>query len=153
MFVYRRGKLGGKGMDVRNCRTCGKLFNYMGSGKPICSACASELEEKFFQVREYVREHKNAGIKEVAEENEVTISQIKQWIREERLAFADNADIGIECEKCGTMIKTGRFCKTCKGNLASDLNGAVKRPISKQPEDERKNSTNTKGQARFLDRI
>lgn len=140
-------------MEVRNCKTCGRLFNYMGSGKPICGACASELEEKFFQVREYIRDHKDAGIKEVSEEMDVSVSQIKQWIREERLAFSDNADIGIECEKCGAMIKTGRFCKACKGNIASSLNEAIAKPAPKAAEPERKNITNAKGQARFLDRL
>ena len=151
--MYRWSELGGKGMDVRNCKMCGKLFNYMGSGRPICPVCASALEDKFFEVREYIREHKNAGINEVAEENDVPVSQIKQWIREERLAFSDNAEIGIECEKCGAMIKTGRFCKACKGNIADSLHDAVAKPVVKQAQPEKKSSTNTKGQARFLDRL
>lgn len=138
-------------MDVRNCKMCGKLFNYMGSGRAICSACASALEDKFFEVREYVRDHKDAGINEVAEENEVAVSQIKQWIREERLAFSENSQVGIECENCGAMIKTGRFCKACKGKLADRLSGAVARPKSVQPE--RKGETSSKGQARFMDKL
>ena len=32
-------------MDVRNCKKCGKLFNYV-SGPMICPLCKEELEEK-----------------------------------------------------------------------------------------------------------
>lgn len=138
-------------MDVKNCKMCGKLFNYIGSGRPICPACASALEEKFFEVREYVRDHKDAGVNEVAEENDVPVSQIKQWIREERLAFSENSQIGIECENCGALIKTGRFCKACKGKLAERLSGSIARP--KPVESERKSTTNSKGQARFMDKL
>ncbi len=138
-------------MDVRNCRMCGKLFNYMGNGRQICSACANALEEKFFEVREYVRENKDAGIKEVAEANDVPVSQIKQWIREERLAFSENSQIGIECEKCGALIKTGRFCKACKGKIANGLSESIAKPKVIEPP--KKNNTNTKGQARFMDKL
>lgn len=40
-------------MDVRNCKMCGKLFNYT-QGMPICKACEDELEKKFFEVRDYI---------------------------------------------------------------------------------------------------
>lgn len=138
-------------MDVRNCKMCGKLFNYMGQGRPICPACVSALEDKFFEVREYIREHKDAGINQVAEENDVPVSQIKQWIREERLAFSDSSPIGIECENCGATIKTGRFCKNCKNTLANSLSNSVARPKPVMPE--RKKTQDSKGQVRFMDKL
>ena len=36
-------------MDVRNCKECGRLFNYIG-GQRLCPACKDKLEEKFAQV-------------------------------------------------------------------------------------------------------
>ena len=36
-------------MDVRNCRNCGRMFNYMG-GAPLCNMCQKKLEEKFQEV-------------------------------------------------------------------------------------------------------
>ena len=41
-------------MNARNCRKCGKLFNYV-SGPPICMACREALEKKFQEVKEYIR--------------------------------------------------------------------------------------------------
>jgi methionyl-tRNA synthetase len=80
-----------------------------------------ELDEKFAEVKEYVYDHPHVGIQEVSEVMEVSVQQIKQWIREERLAFADDSMIGLECESCGVQIKTGRFCKSCKDKLAKGL--------------------------------
>lgn len=107
-------------MEVRNCKGCGKLFNYL-AGPPLCPACTAALDEKFAEVKEYVYDHPGVGIQEVSDEMGVTIPQIKQWIREERLSFAEDSMIGLECEGCGTTIKTGRFCKACKDKLAKGL--------------------------------
>ena len=107
-------------MDVRNCRGCGKLFNYV-QGPPLCPECMKELDKKFDEVKEYVYDHPKVDMKEVAEVCNVSIAQIKQWIREERLAFSEDSVIGLECEGCGAIIKTGRYCKACKEKLAKSL--------------------------------
>ena len=43
-------------MEVRNCRNCGRLYNYMGGGYLICSLCKDELDKKFAEVKKYIRE-------------------------------------------------------------------------------------------------
>ena len=55
-------------MDVRNCKSCGKMFNFNG-GEPFCDSCKKKLEEKFQQVKEYVRENPGANMNTIAEEN------------------------------------------------------------------------------------
>lgn len=107
-------------MDVRNCKGCGRLFNYI-SGPPLCPSCTRALDEKFEQVKDYIYDHPRVDMQEVSEVFDVPIPQIKQWIREERLAFAEDSMIGLECEKCGVTIRTGRFCKACKDKLAKGL--------------------------------
>lgn len=112
-------------MEVRNCKNCGKMFNCIGS--PICPSCERELENKFQEVRKYVKEHKEASITEVAEANDVSVHQIKRWVRQERLAFSDASQVGLECENCGALIKTGRFCDNCKNKMASELSSTIKK--------------------------
>lgn len=107
-------------MDVKSCRSCGRLFNYL-QGPPICPACKKLLEEKFVKVKEYIREHETATIHQISEDNDVSVKQIRQWVREERLTFTENSPVGIECENCGAMIRTGRFCDKCKNNMANNL--------------------------------
>lgn len=107
-------------MNVSNCRSCGRLFNVL-SDERICPECRRKLDDKFQAVKQYLEEHKGASIEEVSRESEVTVKQIKQWIREERLTLSDGSLDGIECENCGALIKTGRFCENCKAKMASTL--------------------------------
>ena len=109
-------------MDVRNCRGCGRLFNYL-QGPHLCPACMQKLEEKFSQVKDYLEDNPHATIPEIAKDNEVSTRQIEQWIREERLSFSDDSPIGIACEVCGATIRTGRYCERCKNDLANRLGG------------------------------
>ena len=109
-------------MEVRSCRSCGKLFNYI-SGPFTCPACREMLEEKFQQVKKYLYENPGSNVARVAEACEVEPGQIRQWIREERLEFSEGAS-ELKCEKCGTMITSGRFCAQCKAGMVNSLNSA-----------------------------
>ncbi len=133
-------------MDVRNCRNCGKLFNYLG-GTPICPSCQQALEEKFEQVKEYVYDNPNANIQKVADDNDVSVPQIKQWIREERLEFSESSAVGLACEKCGAMIRTGRFCPRCRELMTNRLGEMYK----EKPQKINKVPTDSKSKMRFLD--
>ena len=119
-------------MEVRNCKGCGRLFNYLG-GPPLCPACVADLEKKFVEVKEYIRNNPQASVNQVSEDNDVSTKQIKQWIREERLAFTDDSPVGIECENCGAMIKTGRFCDACKSKRQNNLMSAIDKPKKLEP--------------------
>lgn len=136
-------------MNVRNCVKCGRIFNYV-TGRPICAQCKKSEEETFKEVRVYVRRNAGASISEVAEVCKVDIKQIRQWIREERLSFSADSTIGIECEKCGASIPTGRFCDACKADTLSDLQSVGRKqnsePIEAAPKKEAKN------QMRFLNK-
>ena len=111
-------------MEVRNCRGCGKLYNYIGGPyRNLCPNCIEKIEEKYLEVKEYIQDHHNATMTEVAEECDVSTRQIEQWIREERLSFSDDSPIGIACEVCGATIRTGRYCERCKNDLANRLGG------------------------------
>lgn len=103
-------------MEVRTCKQCKRIFNYL-TGPTICPACKDMLEEKFIEVKEYVRENPKEGINEVAKANDVSVNQIRRWIREERLSFSEDSGIGIDCESCGKMIRSGRLCQSCKDRL------------------------------------
>ncbi len=123
-------------MEVRNCKQCGRLFNYLG-GVPLCPACKDALEDKFMQTKEFVRDNPGATIQMVSEENDVSIPQIRQWIREERLEFSKDSPVGIECEMCGANIRTGRFCEACKSRMQNEFSHAYAKPKA-EPQPERK---------------
>lgn len=108
-------------MNVRNCRKCGRMFNYI-TGMPICPTCREAMEAKFQEVKEYIREHKGAGINEVAEACEIETAQITQWLREDRLELAADSAVMINCEKCGAPIRSGKYCDKCRANMTNSLN-------------------------------
>ena len=134
-------------MNLRNCARCGKMFNYIG-GQPICEPCKKAIEEDFQKVKQYIVDNPRAGLKQIAEDNEVSTKQIQQWIREERLMFTSDSPIQLQCENCGELIQTGRFCAKCKASMANNLNNtfAKPQPQVQQPVKEKKNAG-----MRFLD--
>ncbi len=122
-------------MEVRNCRSCRRLFNYIG-GQQICPDCKEKNEKLFYKVKEYIRDNPTASIHKISEENEVTVQQIQQWVREERLQFSSDSDIAIECESCGKKIYTGRYCEECKKRMASGLTKAFEKEAPKEKKKE-----------------
>ena len=134
-------------MDVRSCKNCGRLFNYL-QGPPLCQACRKKLEDKFTEVRNYIRENDSATMQEISDAMEISVKQIKQWVREERLTFSSESPVGIECESCGAMIRTGRFCDKCKGTMASNLT----KMYAVTPPKEEKAKGKDKDRMRFLDK-
>lgn len=133
-------------MNVRNCKKCGKLFNYV-AGASICPACKDALEKKFQEVKKYIQENRGATIHDVVEECEVDAQQVRQWVREERLEFSGDGVTGIVCERCGATIATGRFCQKCKNEMTEDLGSALPQ---KPKEEQKKKDTKAPAKMRFL---
>lgn len=134
-------------MNVRNCRKCGKIFNYI-AGQPVCPSCKEELEKKFHEVKDYVQNNRDTSIPTVAKVCDVEESQIRQWVREERLVFAEDSAIGIECESCGALIRTGRYCDKCKLEVMNSLTQAGRRP---EVNVQQRRDTRENPKMRFLD--
>lgn len=121
-------------MEIKNCRNCRRLFNYI-TGEKLCAACRNLLEDKFLEVKRFIRDNPGKSANEVADECEVSIKQIIKWVREERLTFSNDSLVGLECERCGRMIHSGRFCNECAGGLADAMNDAFKKqyePVQKR---------------------
>jgi predicted amidophosphoribosyltransferase len=118
-------------MNIVNCKGCGRLFNALSS-ETMCPECLRKIEDKFQDVKQYLEEHPDASMNEISEDCEVSIKQLKQWVREERLTFSANSVEGIECEQCGKLIKTGRFCDACKAKISNNLMSAIDRPKIKE---------------------
>ena len=118
-------------MQIKNCRNCKRLFNYI-AGQQFCPTCMAELEEKFQKAKTYINDNKGASIEDVASEADVSESQVLQWIREERLVFASSSVSGIVCESCGTPIATGRFCDKCKTATVNGFNSIVQKDLPQQ---------------------
>ncbi len=109
------------------------MFNCV-MGEPICPQCKEAIESKFQEVKKYVQDNKTAPLNEICEVGDVDSKLVKQWIREERLFFADDARAKISCEKCGAQIATGRYCDACKKQTANVFSNAARRPEPPKPD-------------------
>lgn len=104
--------------DVRNCKRCGKIFNYIG-GAPLCQACKDMDEEDFKRIKDYLYKNPGAAMSMVASELEISVEKIKRFLKDGRLEIiGDEPNFVLECESCGKSIKTGRFCDACEKDLA-----------------------------------
>ena len=136
-------------MNVRNCKKCGKIFNYV-VGPVICPRCKEGQEAKFQEVKKFVQENHGADITEVAEACEVEVKQIRQWIREERLEFTADSPVKIPCENCGEMIRSGKYCEKCKREMTNNLSSVMEKPKAVHAEPKKTQPSGNK--MRFLDR-
>lgn len=123
-------------MDIRQCKECGKLFQYVGV--PICMDCSDALDKMFLKVRDYIYKNAEADVAEIVEKTGVSEKKILEFLREERLSLRSESSI-LSCEKCGKPITGGRFCDNCKIELGRAL-GMDKPPEkpAKKAEPERK---------------
>lgn len=113
--------------DIRNCRKCGRIFNYIG-GEPICPICRQADEEEFQRIKKYLYEYPGATLSQVSTELGISVEKIKKFLREGRLEIAgDDGNMILECEKCGKSIKSGRFCAECEREMASGFKSAAKK--------------------------
>lgn len=131
-------------MELKNCRNCKRLFNYI-TGEPLCGGCKNKLEELFVVTKQYIRDNPGSNVEQVAEACEVSPRQIRRWVREERLTFSDDSLVGLECERCGRMIHSGRFCNECAGGLEKAFNQAYAYQVDKKPKG------SSAGKMRFLE--
>lgn len=134
-------------MEVRNCKICNKLFQYIG-GVPFCPVCREGIEKRFADVKEYIYSNPGVSISEVSEKLDVPVKQIRQWIKEERLMLTAPSPDGVLCEQCGVPICSGRYCASCKRRLLNSLDSVSNHPKKNYASHERKNRDGEK--MRFL---
>ena len=107
--------------DVRNCRRCGRIYNYIG-GPPICPVCKEQDEEDFKRVKEYLYKNPGASMSELSTVLEISVEKIKLYLKDGRLEIINNeGNMVLECESCGKAIKSGRLCEECSRGFANEF--------------------------------
>lgn len=134
-------------MELKTCPECRRLFNYL-TGDVVCPECKNRLEEEFCVVKEYITEHTGARMAQVAKDCEIALSQIKQWIREEKIHLSDEQEAYSSCERCGRPIPIGQFCNICQSQLLHEVENALK---SDMPTNTMEKPKREEPKIRFLD--
>ena len=112
-------------MDLRNCPKCNRVFAY--TGRELCSRCAKRDESDFERVKNYLYDNPGATMTEVSEETKVDEKQILRYLREGRIEIREDDNLLLDCERCGTSIRAGRFCESCVIEMKKEFT-AVLRP-------------------------
>lgn len=105
---------------VKKCRECKTLFH--STGKDICPECMKKLDDIFMTIRDYLDEHPNAKIPEVAEALEISEKIILDFIKQGRITLKDPV---LVCSKCGRPIHTGMMCDECTKSITSQISSVV----------------------------
>lgn len=133
-------------LDLKNCKNCGRAYQY--DGNAYCKRCRQDSEEEYKRVKEYLYDNPGASVAEVSEETEVSEKKILKFLREGRLEIKDENNFFLDCERCGVAIKSGRFCDKCTHEMANEFRSAV---TPKQKEEPEKPEKTKKSQRMYVD--
>ena len=108
--------------EIKNCKKCGRIFS-SENGQIYCSRCRNSDEEDFKVVREYIYDNPDSNVMEVSEATGVDEEKILKFLRQGKLVLKGDG-VGLQCERCGAAINTGRFCDQCAKEIKSGFSKA-----------------------------
>lgn len=128
--------------EVRNCPTCGALFNYTGL-RDVCGKCADAEEAMYEKVYRFLhkRENRAATIPRIVEITGVQEETIYKWVRKGRLNPALFPNMGYPCDKCGALTKEGKLCTNCQDEIETGLAAFDEAREKEQAEKEKERGT------------
>lgn len=106
-------------MNVSNCPRCGKIFHK--TMKNLCPDCMREDEQMYEKVYRYLRDNPHSTVTQVSEVTEVSEDRVLAFLREGRIQSAEWTKLEYPCERCGSMIKNGRYCEDCSRQVQGSL--------------------------------
>lgn len=107
-------------LDISNpssCDKCGGKLQYKGIGEYACEDCNNIMYNDYGKVRNYLEKHPGATQNEVAQATGVHKNVIRRFLREDKIEIAPNSLVFMYCERCGTPIRSGRFCDRCSSKI------------------------------------
>lgn len=117
-------------MGIRNCRKCSRIF--ADDNFDLCPICRDKDMEEFKRVKDYLYDYPGADIQTVSRETNVSTKKIIRFLREGKLEIrSDSPNLLLDCERCGTLINTGRFCNKCIAEMEREFKSVLpKKEIS-----------------------
>jgi len=111
---------------LANCPKCGKVF--VKGIRSICPECYQVVEEEYRRVYEFLRKQENrkSTITETSAATNVSIRQIREFIREGKLTLVDYPNMAYPCDSCGkNYIVQGNICEECRTKFNKELRNST----------------------------
>lgn len=128
-------------MNVKICTQCYKFFSRIGEGN-LCTSCQKEDYILLQNTKNYLDTHPQATLEELSQENNVSISKLKGYLRDNRLQLPLDSPIKLYCKQCNTPILSGQLCPSCRNTLKHALKIAAQSIQTSQAEEQYKKSIN-----------
>ena len=109
--------------NMSNCSKCGRFFEVNGL-RSLCPTCFEQDRLDFDRIRQYLYEHPHAKMFEVSTNLDISIPQIKRYLREGRLEIVEKDNRFLRCETCGKPICSGYLCDQCSKRPEYDSKAA-----------------------------
>lgn len=104
-----------------HCQKCGGIMVFKGVGEYQCEDCGFLDYDDYGKVRNYIEKYGSATTAQVSRATGVTQKSIREMLKESRLEIALNSSTFLQCEMCGTSIRSGRLCPRCEANYHKNL--------------------------------
>ncbi|HAB62110.1 MAG TPA: hypothetical protein DCE48_15700 [Lachnospiraceae bacterium] len=106
------------------CPKCNAECHEEDSQTYECPKCGHQEPTDYGKVRTFLDENGNATAMEIARATGVPIGKIHSFLRNGRLEIPEDSDTYIECKRCGTDIRYGKYCPECANILKKELRDA-----------------------------
>ena len=113
-----------KVLTAAKCPKCHMMYRDTQTSTYICDNCCYEEPTSFGIVREYLEQHGNASALEISRDTNIPVGEINSFLRHGRLEIPEGSSVFIQCKRCGTDIRYGKYCPACAQEMAKELKDA-----------------------------
>lgn len=115
------------------CSKCGGKLFYLNSGKYQCDSCGEIVLDDFGKVKEFLEENGPASAVTISAVTGVQREIIEMFLKKGRLEIPEGSKYYLQCEKCGSSIRYGRFCPSCVQELAGGIKAVFSEDVGECP--------------------
>jgi len=108
-----------------NCERCGKLF--MSLSSKSCPECREVEDNWLRKAKEVLYRQPQLDMMGLANEAEIPIDAIEEFVRQGRLMFRKAAVANLTCELCGKPLNIGKRCDACNNRIISMVRQSIGR--------------------------
>lgn len=94
------------------CEICGRVI--VLTAFDVCWNCREQRLNEIQAILNYIKDHRNANITDVAGATGVDAQLVLRLMRKGTLQVKGGPE-GLRCEKCRRPIARGRYCDQCAG--------------------------------------